>query len=156
LGHYLRSKLLHPRLRAVIVVPKWRRTPWFRLMRHFRVVEELATTEHVFTCPTNNGIDNRVIFVLDACKNRLRAHSPEHPLTRAVSVLQHVILFFDIPRSSKVVCVLAGRIGIGNLIGQLHPMRSPLPSRPRPLVDRFLPTKAQGGCPSPSKNSPIT
>ena len=57
LGHYLRSKLLHPHLRAVIVVPKWRGKPWFKLLRNFRLVDEIAATQHVFTCPTNDGIE---------------------------------------------------------------------------------------------------
>jgi hypothetical protein len=43
LGHYLRSKL-HPHLRAAIVVPKWRAKPWFKLLRNFRLVDELAAT----------------------------------------------------------------------------------------------------------------
>jgi hypothetical protein len=59
LGHYLRSKLLHPHLRAVIVVPKWRAKPWFKQMRNFRLVDELAAAEHVFTCPTNDGIEGK-------------------------------------------------------------------------------------------------
>jgi hypothetical protein len=59
LGHHLRSKLLHPHMRAVIVVPKWRAKSWFKLMRNFRLVDELAATEHVLTCPTNDGIDGR-------------------------------------------------------------------------------------------------
>jgi hypothetical protein len=59
LGHYFRSKLLHPHVRAVIVVPKWRTTPWFKLLRNFLLNHELAATEHVFICPTNDGIDGR-------------------------------------------------------------------------------------------------
>jgi ADP-ribose pyrophosphatase YjhB (NUDIX family) len=59
LGHYLRSKLLHPHLRAVVVVPKWRAKPWFKLLRNFRLVDEQAATKHVFTCPTNGGIEGR-------------------------------------------------------------------------------------------------
>jgi hypothetical protein len=61
LGHYLRSKLLHPHLRAIIVVPKWRANPWFKLLRNFQLVDELAATEHVFTCPTNDGIEGSVV-----------------------------------------------------------------------------------------------
>jgi hypothetical protein len=34
LGHYLRIKLLHPHLRAVIVVPKWRAKPWFKPLQN--------------------------------------------------------------------------------------------------------------------------
>jgi hypothetical protein len=41
-GQYSRSKLLHPHMRAVIVVPKWRTKPWFKLLRNFRLVDELA------------------------------------------------------------------------------------------------------------------
>jgi hypothetical protein len=43
-GHYLRYKLIHPHMRAVIVVPKWRAKPWFKLLRNFRLVDELAAT----------------------------------------------------------------------------------------------------------------
>jgi hypothetical protein len=46
-------------MRAVIVVPKWRAKPWFKLLGNFRLVDELATREHVFTCPTNDGVDGR-------------------------------------------------------------------------------------------------
>jgi hypothetical protein len=41
------------------VVPNWRTKPWFKLPRNFRLVDELAATKHVFTCPTNDGIDGR-------------------------------------------------------------------------------------------------
>jgi hypothetical protein len=87
--------------------------------------------------------NNRVSFVLDACKDRIRAHLREHPPTTAVSLVQHVILFFYIPLSSKVVCVLSGRIGIGNLPGQLHPFAvySATVTPSRPLVDHLIPTK---------------
>jgi hypothetical protein len=56
-GHYLRSKLLHPHLRAAIVVPKWRTTPWFKPLLDFRLVDEVAAAERVFTCPPNDGIE---------------------------------------------------------------------------------------------------
>jgi hypothetical protein len=51
--------MLHPYLIAVIVVPKWRAKPWFKQLRNFRLVDELAATEHVFACPTSDGIDGR-------------------------------------------------------------------------------------------------
>ena len=54
LGHYLRQKLLYPQLRAVIVVPKWTRRPWFRLLRNFRLIDELPAESSVFTCLTGN------------------------------------------------------------------------------------------------------
>jgi hypothetical protein len=103
---------------------------------------------------------NRAIFVLDACKSRLRAHTPEHPPTRAVSLLQHVILFFYSPHCSKAVCVPASRIGIGNLPGQLHPLALSATVTPsRPLVDHLLPTKtAVPKCrlrPRPSKTTTV-
>jgi hypothetical protein len=59
LGHYLRRKLLHAHMRAVIVVPKWRAKSLFKLLRNFRLVAELAATKHVFTCPTNDRIEGR-------------------------------------------------------------------------------------------------
>jgi hypothetical protein len=46
-------------MRAVVVVPKSRTTSWFKPLRYFRLVDELAATEHVFSCPTNDGIDAR-------------------------------------------------------------------------------------------------
>jgi hypothetical protein len=52
LGHYLWSKFRHPLMRAVIVVPKWRRTPWFKLLRNFRLVDELLATEHLLILRT--------------------------------------------------------------------------------------------------------
>jgi hypothetical protein len=54
LGHYLRQKLLYPHLRATFVVPKWTRKPWFKLLKNFRLVDELQADQHVFTCPTND------------------------------------------------------------------------------------------------------
>jgi hypothetical protein len=44
---------------AVIIVPKWRTTPWFKLLRNFRLGDELATTEYVFTCLMIDGIDGK-------------------------------------------------------------------------------------------------
>jgi hypothetical protein len=44
LGHYLRSKLLHLHPKAVIVVSKWRTKPWFKLLRNYRLVDELAAS----------------------------------------------------------------------------------------------------------------
>jgi hypothetical protein len=47
-------------MRAVTVVPKWRTKTWFnKLLRNFRLVDELAATKHEFTCPTNDGIYGR-------------------------------------------------------------------------------------------------
>jgi hypothetical protein len=90
LGHYLRSKLLHPHLRAVIVVPKWRTKPLFKRLRNFRFVDELAATEHVFTCPTNDGINGRTqddgptiwttqIYVDDTDRVRFLPHILQNP-----------------------------------------------------------------------------
>jgi hypothetical protein len=54
---------------------------------------------------------NNLIYLSNIYKSRLRAHSPEHPLARAVSLLQPVrqalISSLYIPRSSKLVCVPA-------------------------------------------------
>jgi hypothetical protein len=56
LGQCLRRRMLHPHLRAVIVVPKWRTTSWLNLVRNFRLVDELAWDG---ACPTNDGIEGR-------------------------------------------------------------------------------------------------
>jgi hypothetical protein len=90
LGHYLRSKLLHPHLRADIVVPKWRAKPWLNLMRNFRLADELAAIEHVFTCPTNDGIEGRGqdvrptrwtthVYVDDTDRVRFLPHNLQNP-----------------------------------------------------------------------------
>jgi hypothetical protein len=90
-GHYLRSKLLHPHMRAIIAVPKWRTKPCFKLLRNFRLVDELVPTEHVlFTCPTNNGIDVRrqdvgptrwttQVYVDDTDRVRFLPHNLQNP-----------------------------------------------------------------------------
>jgi ADP-ribose pyrophosphatase YjhB (NUDIX family) len=36
------------------VVPKWTRRPWFRLLRNFRLIDELPAESSVFTCLTGN------------------------------------------------------------------------------------------------------
>eukprot|EP00951_Prasinocladus_malaysianus_P021402 scaffold176870_cov16-Prasinocladus_malaysianus.AAC.2 len=54
LAHYLRSKLRKPSLRGVFVVPKWTRTPWYQLLKNFRLVDEIpAGTKSVFTRATS-------------------------------------------------------------------------------------------------------
>jgi hypothetical protein len=58
-GHYLLSKLFHPHIRAAPLVPKWKTKPWFKMLRTFRLVDEMATMRHVFTCPTSDGIDGK-------------------------------------------------------------------------------------------------
>jgi hypothetical protein len=82
--------VLHPHLKAVIVVPKWRTKPWFKQLRNFRLVDELAATEHVFACPTNDGIDGRrqdvgptrwttQIYVDDTDRARFLPKNPQNP-----------------------------------------------------------------------------
>jgi hypothetical protein len=90
LGHCLRSKLVHPHPRAVTVVPKWRTKSWFKLLRNSRLVAELAAKEHVFACPTNDGIDGRrqdvgptrwttQVYVDDTDRVRFLPHNPQKP-----------------------------------------------------------------------------
>ena len=59
LAHYLRQKLKYPKLRAVVVVPRWTRKPWYRLVNHnFRLIDEIpATTDYVFSRYSSNGTE---------------------------------------------------------------------------------------------------
>jgi hypothetical protein len=72
------------------VVPKWRAKPWFKLLRNFRLVDEEAATEHVFTCPTNDGREGRRqdvgptrwrtrVYVDDTDRVRFPPHNLQNP-----------------------------------------------------------------------------
>lgn len=50
LHHYLRSKAKDPSIRGVFILPKWPNQPWWKLVRNFRLVEELPVGSHLFKC----------------------------------------------------------------------------------------------------------
>jgi hypothetical protein len=60
IGHYLRCKINKHGLRAVFFVPKWRSKPWYKLLRNFRLIEELPRGSSVLTCPTKDGSGRRM------------------------------------------------------------------------------------------------
>ena len=54
LAHYLRTKMRAPSTRGVFIVPKWRRQPWYRLLKNFTKIREIPAGSQVFTHPVRN------------------------------------------------------------------------------------------------------
>ena len=52
LAHYLRTKIRDSSTRGVFVVPKWKKQPWFRLLKNFTLIEEIPAGSAVFTHPS--------------------------------------------------------------------------------------------------------